>query len=137
MKRLANKGFPSYNANAFWEGGDTMTMKSMVNELVEIGFENATKVLSFSGFTPRNIDQDKELNDTLVYICGLSIDEGIKDELIRKMYLIEEGVFDRVCDSAEEYFRAGVCFVLNFLFDANNFQKNLESKLNMKKEGSD
>ena len=105
--------------------------------MVEIGFENASKVLSYFGFTPRNNEQDKELNDTLVYICGLTIDEDIKDELIRRMYTIEEGVFDRVCDSAEEYFRAGVCFVLNFLFDASNSQKNLEAKLNMKKEGSD
>jgi len=114
-----------------------MTTQWLVNELVEIGFENASKVLSYSGFTPRNNEQDKELNDTLVYICGLTIDENIKDELIRRMYTIEEGVFDCVCDSAEEYFRAGVCFVLNFLFDASNFQKNLEAKLNIKKEGSD
>lgn len=112
-----------------------MTVKSMVNELVEIGFENASKVLSFAGFSQRDSEHDKDLDIAQDYIRGLTIDEGIKEELIHKTFLIEESVFNRVSDASEEYFRAGICFVLNFLFEATDFQKKLEEKLTQKNGG--
>ena len=110
-----------------------MTIKNMVNELVEIGFENASEALKFAGFTRRTDEHDADLKDAQDYIRGLSIDDATKDELLWKTITIEENVCDRVSECAEEYFRAGVCFVLNFIFDAINFQKNLEQKLNAKK----
>ena len=118
-----------------WRGGDFMTVKSMVNELVEIGFENASEVLTFAGFSQRDSEHDKDLDIAQDYIRGLTIDEGIKEDLIHKMYTIENNVFDRVSDCAEEYFRAGVCFVLKFLFEATDFQKKLEEKLAQKNGG--
>ena len=116
-------------------GGDIMALKNMVNELVEIGFENASRALKFAGFISQSNKDGQEFEDAKEFIDGLCIEESIKDELISKCLAIEDGVTDRVVDSAEEYFRAGICFVLNFLFDANDFQKRLNEKLDLKKEG--
>ena len=116
-------------------GGDIMALKNMVNELVEIGFENASRALKFAGFIPASNDNGQEFDDAKQFIDGLSIDEGIQDELVSKCLAIEDGVTDRMIDSAEEYFRAGVCFVLNFLFDANEFQAKLNEKIGIKKAG--
>ncbi len=118
-------------------GGDIMALKNMVNELVEIGFENASRALRFAGFVPKFNEGGHEFDDAKQFIDGLTISEGIKDKLISKCLAIEDGVTDRVIDSAEEYFRAGVCFVLNFLFDATDFQTKLNEKLGIKKQGSD
>lgn len=117
-------------------GGDIMALKNMVNELVEIGFENASRALRFAGFIPQSNNGGQEFEDAKEFIGGLCIEEGIKDQLIDKCLAIEDGVMDRVVNSSEEYFRAGICFVLNFLFDANDFQKRLNEKLDIKKEGA-
>ena len=118
-----------------WRGGDFMTVKSMVDELVEIGFENTSKYLQFAGFTQRTSEHDDDLDKAEEFIRGLSIDDDIKNELLHKTFDIEENVTNRVSDCAEEYFRAGICFVLNFLFDAKDFQKKLNEKLAQKNGG--
>lgn len=110
-------------------GGDIMALKNMVNELVEIGFENTTQVLNFAGFTKRTPEHDDDLDKAEGFIRGLSVGEYTKNELLKKTFAIEENVTNRVSDCAEEYFRAGICFVLNFLFDAKDFQKKLNEKL--------
>ena len=118
-----------------WRGGDIMAVKNIVNELVEIGFENTTQVLDFAGFTKRTPEHDDDLDKAQEFIRGLSIDDDIKDELLHKTFNIEENVTNRVSDCAEEYFRAGICFVLNFLFEATDFQKRLNEKLAQKNGG--
>lgn len=112
-----------------------MAVKNIVNELVEIGFENTTQVLDFAGFTKRTPEHDDDLDKAQEFIRGLSIDDDIKDELLHKTFNIEENVTNRVSDCAEEYFRAGICFVLNFLFEATDFQKRLNEKLAQKNGG--
>lgn len=133
LKHLQTKVFQA-TMQKLW-GGDIMALKNMVNELVELGFENTTQVLDFAGFTKRTPEHDDDLDKAQEFIRGLSVDEGIKNELLNKTFAIEENVTNRTYDCAEEYFRAGICFVLNFLFDAKDFQEKLNKSLGIKKAG--
>ena len=52
-------------------GGDIMALKNMVNELVEIGFENASRALKFAGFIPQSNKDGHEFEDAKEFIGGL------------------------------------------------------------------
>lgn len=51
-------------------GGDIMALKNMVNELVELGFENTTQVLDFAGFTKRTPEHEDDLERAEDFIRG-------------------------------------------------------------------
>lgn len=112
-----------------------MKKKVIVNDLVEVGFESVSEVLNFAGFTKKSEKNSKCFDEAEEIIRGLSIDDTIKKNLLQKVFDIEDSVFDRLGDCSEEYFRAGICFVLNFIFDAKNFTKKIELELQKKRSG--